>query len=151
MNIRPMLLTDIPQIVAIEHVSFPSPWSAELFEAELKRPMARYFAAEEEGRILGYMGYWEVPGEAHIISLAVEPAARRRGVARALIAHCMGFASRKGAGIATLEVRAGNEAGKALYGSEGFRTVAIRRKYYQDNQEDAVVMIRELPGGEASP
>jgi ribosomal-protein-alanine N-acetyltransferase len=144
MEIRPMLLADLDEVLPIESVSFPSPWSRELYEAELKRPMARYFSALDGGRVVGYMGYWEVPGEAHVITLAVDPAFRRRGVGRALIGHCMGWASRRGATLATLEVREGNAAGRALYESAGFRTVAIRRKYYQDNQEDAVVMIREI-------
>lgn len=145
MNIRPMVPDDIPSILPIENVSFPSPWSARLFEEELKRSLARYFTAEEEGRVVGYMGYWEAPGEAHIISLAVAPECRRRGIARTLLRHCLDQAMSQGAGLATLEVRQGNEAGKALYAAVGFRTVAIRRKYYQDNQEDAIVMIRELP------
>ncbi len=145
MEIRPMLLTDLDGVLPIEDASFPSPWSRELYEAELKRSMARYFSALEGGRVVGYMGYWEVPGEAHVITLAVASPFRRRGVARSLIEHCMGYAARKGARLATLEVREGNAAGRALYEKAGFRTVAIRRKYYQDNQEDAVVMIRELP------
>lgn len=146
MEIRPMLLSDLDQVVPIEDVSFPSPWSRELFEAELKRSMARYFSALEAGRVVGYMGYWEVPGEAHVITLAVDPGARRRGVARALIDHCLRYAALRGATLATLEVREGNIAGRSLYEKAGFRTVAIRKKYYQDNQEDAIVMIRELAG-----
>jgi ribosomal-protein-alanine N-acetyltransferase len=145
MNIRPMLIDDLDSVVLIENVSFPSPWSKVLFEVELKRSPARYFTAEEEGRVLGYMGYWEAPQEAHIITLAVAPEARGKGVAKALAGYCMEYAAKQGARLATLEVRDGNGAGKALYESLGFRPVAIRRKYYQDNQEDAVVMIRELP------
>jgi [ribosomal protein S18]-alanine N-acetyltransferase len=144
MSIRPMLSSDIDSVVRIEKVSFPTPWSAELFELELKRSPARYFVSERDGVLLGYMGYWEVPGEAHIITLATDPQERRRGVGRALIEHCLSFASRCGAKLATLEVRSGNKAGQALYEAAGFRPVAIRRKYYSDNQEDAIVMIREL-------
>jgi len=145
MNIRPMLLTDLDAVVAIEKMSLPSPWSKELFEEELKRSLAHYFVSEREGVILGYMGYWVAPGEAHIITLAVAPEARGAGVAQALIGHCLSDAIRRGGRLATLEVRDGNRAGRALYEKMGFRMVAIRRKYYQDNQEDAWVMIRELP------
>jgi ribosomal-protein-alanine N-acetyltransferase len=133
-------------VVSIDAKSMPSPWSKELFEAELKRDMARYFVAEDgEGRVMGYLGYWEVPGEAHLITVAVRPEDRRKGVARALLDHSMGYAAKTGATLATLEVRAGNEAAQALYESFGFRMVAIRKKYYADNQEDAHVMLKDMP------
>jgi len=143
-----MLLSDLDAVVRIEEVSFPSPWSRELFEVELKRSMARYFVADRDGEVLGYLGYWEVPQEAHLITLAVSPRARRQGVARAILQFGMEKAKGDGAILATLEVRISNEAGKALYEGAGFRPVAIRKKYYQDNQEDAVVMIRELDSSE---
>jgi [ribosomal protein S18]-alanine N-acetyltransferase len=148
MKIRPMLAVDLDQVAAIDALSMPSPWSQELFEAELKRDMARYFTAEDEqGRVAGYLGYWEAPGEAHLITLAVHPGQRRRGVARALLTHSFGYAAQKGASLATLEVRAGNEIAQKLYEGFGFRLVAVRKKYYSDNLEDAHVMLMELPPG----
>lgn len=146
MVIRPMLVEDLDQVVEIEKQSMPSPWSKELFEAELKRGMARYFTAEDgAGRVTGYLGYWEAPGEAHLITIAVNPLDRRKGVARGLFDQALGFAAKTGATLATLEVRAGNEAAQQLYESLGFRMVAIRKKYYSDNQEDAHVMLKDLP------
>jgi ribosomal-protein-alanine N-acetyltransferase len=98
------------------------------------------------------MGYWEAPQEAHVITLAVVPEERGKGIAKALAGHCLEYAAKQGALLATLEVREGNQTGKALYEGLGFRPVAIRKKYYQDNQEDAVVMIRELsPPGPGAP
>jgi len=144
MVFRPMLAADLDQVAAIERVSLPSPWSKELFEAELKRDQARYFVAEEGGRVAGYMGYWEAPQEAHIINLAVAPEFRKKGLGAAMLGHVLEFARKTGAGLATLEVRDSNEAARKLYEKCGFRFVAIRKKYYADNQEDAVVMIREL-------
>ena len=144
MIFRPMLEEDLERVVEIEKDSMPSPWSRELFEEELHRQAAHYFVVEEEGRVAGYMGYWEAPEEAHIINLAIGPEFRRKGLGLRMIQHCLRFAYRRGARLATLEVREGNEAAKVLYERAGFRVAAIRKKYYSDNQEDAVVMIREI-------
>ena len=139
-----MLEVDLEQVVEIEKASMPSPWSKELFEEELRREAAHYFVVEEEGRVAGYMGYWEAPEEAHIINLAIGPAYRKRGLALKMVTSCLDFANKRGARLATLEVRESNEVARRLYEKCGFRFVAIRKKYYSDNQEDAVVMIREM-------
>ena len=144
MIFRPMLEVDLPQVVEIEKASMPSPWSKELFEEELKRERARYFVVEKDSKIAGYMGYWEAPEEAHIINLAIGPEYRRQGLGQDMIERCLDFAMKRGARLATLEARESNEAARNLYEKCNFRTVAIRKKYYSDNQEDAVVMIREL-------
>ncbi len=144
MTFRPMLEVDLDQVVEIEKVSMPSPWSRVLFEEELKREQAYYFVMEEEGKVAGYMGYWEAPEEAHIITLAIAPAFRKRGLGEEMIDRCMSFAFKKGARLATLEVRESNDPARRLYEKSGFRFVAIRKKYYSDNQEDAIIMIREL-------
>ncbi len=139
-----MLAEDLEEVVRIEKASMPSPWSKELFEEELRRSAAHYFVAEEGNRVAGYMGYWEAPQEAHIINLAVSPPFRNRGVGQRMVEFCLGFAAKRGAKLATLEVRESNGAAKRLYEKCNFRTVAIRRKYYQDNQEDAIIMLRDL-------
>ncbi len=144
MIFRPMLEVDLEQVTAIEKASMPSPWSRELFEEELRRPLARYFVVEVEGRVAGYMGYWQAPEEAHIINLAIGPDFRRRGLGREMIERCVDFAAKSGAKLATLEVREGNQAAQALYEKCRFRSIAIRKQYYSDNLEDAIVMIREL-------
>jgi ribosomal-protein-alanine N-acetyltransferase len=140
-----MLLEDLDAVADIERRAMPTPWSKELFEAELKRDLARYFVAEEDGSVAGYLGYWEAPGEAHLITLAVDPGRHRRGVGRSLMEHAFSYAAKRGAGLATLEVRASNEAAQRLYESQGFRLVAIRKQYYSDNLEDAHVMLKDLP------
>ena len=144
MIVRPMLSEDLNQVVEIEKVSMPSPWSKELFEEELKREVARYFVAEIDSRVVGYMGYWEAPQEAHIINLAIDPSSRQKGLGFQMMEYCLRFAYNMGARLATLEVRESNEAAQRLYEKMNFRTVAIRKKYYSDNQENAIVMIREL-------
>jgi ribosomal-protein-alanine N-acetyltransferase len=139
-----MLEADLEQVVEIEKASMPSPWSKELFEEELHRDAAQYFVAEVDGKVAGYMGYWEAPEEAHIINLAIGPEFRQKGLGLQMMDHCLEFARKRGAKLATLEVRQSNEAAQGLYEKAGFRTVAIRKKYYSDNQEDAVVMIKEM-------
>ncbi|HET9870905.1 MAG TPA: ribosomal protein S18-alanine N-acetyltransferase [bacterium] len=145
MIFRPMLEVDLDQVVAIERASMPSPWSRELFEEELRRPLAHYFVMEVEGQVAGYMGYWQAPEEAHIINLAVAPEFRRRGLGREMIERCVDYAAGRGSRLATLEVREGNQAAQALYEKCQFRSIAIRKQYYSDNLEDAIVMIREMP------
>src|SRR5665213_1946846 len=132
MILRPMIIEDLEQVVEIEKVSMPSPWSKELFEEEVKSEVA------------GYMGYWEAPEEAHIINLAISPKFRHKGFGFQIMEYCLRFAYNKGARLATLEVRESNEAAQRLYEKMDFRTVAIRKKYYSDNQENAVVMLKEL-------
>jgi len=139
-----MLAEDLDEVVEIEKASMPSPWSKELFEEELRRSAAHYFVIEEENLVAGYMGYWEAPQEAHIINLAVGPRFRNQGLGQNMVERCLEFAAQRGAHLATLEVRDSNESAKRLYEKCGFRTVAIRKKYYQDNQEDAVIMLRDL-------
>jgi [ribosomal protein S18]-alanine N-acetyltransferase len=151
MIFRPMLMVDLDKVVAIEKVSMPSPWSKELFEEELKRSQANYFVIEEDGTLAGYVGYWEAPEEAHIITVAVAPAFRKRGLGKRMMDHFLAFAAQKGARLATLEVRESNEAGLKLYEKCGFRMVAIRKKYYSDNQENAVVMLKDIAEAQAPP
>jgi ribosomal-protein-alanine N-acetyltransferase len=139
-----MLAGDLDQVAEIEKVSMPSPWAKELFEEELKREAAHYFVVEENGRVVGYMGYWKAPEEAHIINLAVDPAFRQKGVGSEMMERCLRFAYNQGARLATLEVRESNLAAQALYEKMDFRTVAIRKNYYSDNQENAVVMLKTL-------
>jgi ribosomal-protein-alanine N-acetyltransferase len=148
MIFRPMLAVDLDPVTVIEKASMPSPWSRELFEEELKRPAAHYFVVEEEGRVAGYMGYWEAPEEAHIINLAISPDFRGRGLGQGMIERCMAFARKRGARLATLEVRESNLAAQALYEKCRFKSIAIRKQYYSDNLEDAIVMIREIPESE---
>jgi len=144
MILRPMIVEDLEQVVEIEKASMPSPWSKELFEEELKRDRARYFVGEIDGQVAGYMGYWEAPQEAHIINLAISPQFRQKGLGFQMLEYCLRFAYNQGARLATLEVRESNGAAQRLYEKMNFRTVAIRKKYYSDNQENAVVMLKDL-------
>jgi len=146
--LRGMRLDDVPAVAAIDRESFPLPWSESSFRHDLTaNPAAHLIVAEDASggvrRIAGYAGYWLVVDEAHLSTLAVAPAWRRRGVGEHLLRHAMDLAARQGAGMMTLEVRVSNVAARTLYRKLGFRVVGRRRQYYKDNLEDAILMTRE--------
>jgi len=139
--INPMRLEDLDEVLWVEQSSFRTPWTRPLFEEEFKNPeLSHYLVARCQEHVVGYMGFWLIQNEAHITNLAVHPAFRRRKIAERLLRATMRLAITKGAPRATLEVRASNEPAKQLYEKAGFKMVAIRRKYYTDNNEDAMVM-----------
>lgn len=152
MIIAPATPADLDAIDDIERHSFARPWPRSTFEAELARDIARLDVARD-GAVLGFCNYWLVidpqarGGEVHILAIATHPDHRRRGIAGALLAHALGEGRAAGAGLATLEVRRGNAPAIALYERAGFRTVHVRTQYYQDNGEDALVMLRDQACG----
>ncbi len=132
---------DLDGILEIERISFPTPWTREMFEQELRNGGLPYFiVAKIGGRLIGYGGFWLVASEAHIGNVAVHPDFRRRKIGEKLMERVLEMASSKGARRATLEVRASNLAAQSLYRKFGFEEVAICSGYYQDTKEDAVVM-----------
>lgn len=132
---------DLTTIVALERASFSSPWSAFSLRYELTRPDALYLIACDGPQILGYGGMWLVPGEAHVGTLAVFPGARRRGVGEAIMLGLLQAATTRGAKMVVLEYRISNAPAAALYEKLGFTRNRIRRRYYEDNGEDAVEAI----------
>lgn len=133
-------------MLAIEAVSFPTPWSRGLFEEEIWRDISDAIVAEEGGggRLLGYAVCWTVAGESHLLNIAVSPDVRGRGVGAALLRECIRRGARAGSRLIYLEVRAGNDHAIRLYRNAGFEFAGIRRGYYTDTGEDAVVMQREV-------
>jgi ribosomal-protein-alanine N-acetyltransferase len=151
-RIREMAPGDLDEVMAIEEVSFPTPWPRRLFEDEIVRKFSDALVAlpaEGEG-ILGYSICWTVADESHLLNIAVRPDARGRGVGRALLVECMRRGARAGAGRIHLEVRAGNSPAIRMYEREGFSFQGIRRGYYADTGEDAVLLSRELRRSDAS-
>jgi len=143
--VRPMSFEDIPTIVEIEKVSFPTPWTAESFNSELKDNfLARYYCLEVENRIIGYMGLWVVMGEAHITNIAVWPGSRGQGWGEFLMRNVMRQMIGCGVSNLTLEVRVSNESAQKLYKKLGFKAAGIRKRYYSDNHEDAIIMWANL-------
>ena len=135
----------IDEVLAIER-TFSAPWTREMFLQELRQQWdaSEALVALRGGRVIGYVLCWFVADEIHIVNLAVLVSERRRGVGRYLMDNVCETARRRGLSVATLEVRVHNEAAIALYESLGFRNVAIRRAYYADNGENALVMLKEL-------
>ena len=149
--IRFMRLRDVDAVASIEQETFARPWSRESFRQEITRnAVARYLVAEEDGTILGYAGAWVILDESHITNIAVREAARGRGIGKKLTAELLQVLSNLGACYATLEVRVSNVRAQNLYKSLGFVSVGKRKRYYEDNNDDAFLMVCEhLP--EADP
>lgn len=139
--IRRMTLADVDGVAAVEAATFPTPWSREAFISEMKNVAARYLVAEQDGQIIGYAGAWIILDESHITNIAVRQAERGRGIGRALTAGLMQYLSNLGAAYATLEVRKSNEIAQNLYKSLGFIKLGVRKRYYEDNDEDALIMV----------
>jgi [ribosomal protein S18]-alanine N-acetyltransferase len=142
--IRRATKVDLPAIAAIEAESFPSPWGEGLYRPELTRPASVFLVAEAAGETTGYACAFAVLDEAHLLKLAVRPELRRRGIGRALLAALAAALRDMGARELWLEVRAGNQAGRAFYRRLGFDEVGVRKRYYSDTGEDAVVLVGEL-------
>lgn len=130
----------LPEILAIERASQTAPWSEESFRKELTHPISIFLVAEDKAGVAGYGCAWVVVDEAHIVTVAISPERRRGGIGRQIVQRLMAEAQSRGATCATLEVRATNEAALRLYESMGFVRSGIRKHYYPDNGEDAVVM-----------
>jgi [ribosomal protein S18]-alanine N-acetyltransferase len=138
-------LSDLDEILAIEVASFTSPWTREMYLAELDNVGVSfcYTARDESGKILGFCSFWRVMDELHINNLAVAPEHRRRGVATALLGFVLNEAHKLGVRRATLEVRRSNDAARHLYERFGFAAAGVRRAYYSNPVEDAIVLWRE--------
>ncbi|MBM4133973.1 MAG: ribosomal-protein-alanine N-acetyltransferase [Nitrospira sp.] len=148
---EPAQLEDLDRLVAIEQGSFTAPWTRKMLEAELQNPFSQLLTVRRKskgrtGDIVGYLCFWIVFEELHLMNLAVEAGSRRRGIAKALVLQALSLARDRGAERALLEVRASNHAARRLYEGVGFRQVALRVRYYSDPIEDAVLMQRESVG-----
>jgi len=144
-RIETAALEHIPQIRAIEELSFKQPWSEESFRNELADSLARYAVAlSPEAEVVGYCGYWSIVGEAHITNVAVHPLHRGRGVGRALMGWLLSDAAENGISSLTLEVREDNEPALRLYESLGFQRYGIRKNYYQIERKNAIIMWKHI-------
>jgi ribosomal-protein-alanine N-acetyltransferase len=141
LDIRRLTYADLPQVIALERRAFPTPWSLAMFVLELSKPSGICLAARRDGRLTGYLVCSRYDTVWHIMNVAVDPDARRTGVATGLLGALLERVDDPGARY-TLEVRESNLAAIALYERFGFRTAGMRRRYYQDNGEDALIMWR---------
>jgi ribosomal-protein-alanine N-acetyltransferase len=158
--VEPMTLADIDQVIEIERVSFPAPWSARTYRYEITenknstmlvvRPiagpsgritrLARHLGLVQPSPVLGYAGFWLLVDEAHICTIAVHPTWRGRGLGELLIFSLLERGVELGAFTATLEVRVSNQVAQELYRKYLFEIVSRRKRYYSDNNEDAFIM-----------
>ena len=139
MTIIPMAQSHIAAIAAIEQACFADPWSADALAEELDNPPAVFLAAVEGETVLGYVGMHHVVDEGFITNVAVAPAARRCGVARALLAALAAYGAAHNLYRITLEVRVGNTPARKLYEGEGYRLDGVRPKFYSHPTEDAAI------------
>jgi [ribosomal protein S18]-alanine N-acetyltransferase len=154
-KLTPMQESDLDEVLALEQRSFSEPWSRKVFLGELhgnafatnlvlRAGEAGFGEGAGAGALLGYIMFWVVFEELHLMNLAVRPEIRRQGLGTVLIRHALTAGAAQGARTALLEVRASNTAALAMYGKLGFVKKSVRKGYYDHPREDAVIMIREL-------
>jgi len=149
LHIWPMTSADqIASVLAIEEASFTSPWTREMYLAELENRNVSfcYLAGFEDGAAVGFCSFWRVLDELHINNLAVLPDFRHRGVGAELLAFVLREGAMLGAHRATLEVRRSNTPALHLYDRFGFTVAGIRRDYYTNPQEDALILWKDRLG-----
>ena len=141
-TIRPMQSTDIHEVFEIDRASAVLYWPERSyhFEVEQNEASRPFVAVGSDGKILGFIVFWLIIDEAHLANFAVRAEARCMGIGRALLNHGLRVCYEGGAQVSFLEVRAGNAPAIHLYESTGYHTESIRKQYYQDNHEDALLM-----------
>ncbi|MHC8515410.1 ribosomal protein S18-alanine N-acetyltransferase [Sporosarcina sp. ITBMC105] len=142
---RKMRVEDIPAVVGIEEESFATPWTEEVFAHEMNgNDYAHYIVAVQEDEVIGHCGMWVVLDECHITNVAVRKHMRGNGIGEALMRKAIELCKANEVRLMTLEVRVSNETAKNLYRKLGFQDGGIRKNYYTDDHEDALVMWVEL-------
>jgi ribosomal-protein-alanine N-acetyltransferase len=145
-NLRPLETADIPDVLVIENQSFPTARSQKLYQYELtQNNLAHYHAltrlqADGTETLLGYTGYWVLGDEIHVSTIAVDPALRRHGLGQLLLLNILFLSYSHQARLVTLEVRVTNTAAQELYKKFRFSEVGLRKGYYHDTGEDAILM-----------
>jgi ribosomal-protein-alanine N-acetyltransferase len=140
-KIVPMTLDHIDDIMIVENLSFSIPWSKNAFVEEItKNSFAFYYTGMFGGKAVGYGGMWQVFDEGHITNIAVHPEFRKIGIASSILKYMIGESIKKGVKRMTLEVRSSNVSALRLYQKYGFINEGIRKSYYADNGEDAIIM-----------
>jgi ribosomal-protein-alanine N-acetyltransferase len=143
---RAMKLDDLDEVLDIERASFLTPWTPDLFVQEFSNRRSRkgVVCRAEDGKVLGYVIWWVVFEEGHLMNIAVDPAFKRRGVATLMMDNMIARCRKDGVTRISLEVRRSNDAAILLYAKYGFNPVGLRKNYYVDEGEDAILMDLEL-------
>ena len=144
---RRMTLEDVPAVHAIELKTFHPPWSYQSFVDEMTtNKCARYIVAEADGQVVGYAGAWLILEEGHITNIAVDEAYRGQGIGLQVTQALLQYAANMGVQYMTLEVRRSNLVAQSLYKKLGFLELGVRKRYYEDNGEDAFLYVcQDMP------
>lgn len=146
LTLRRMTLYDIDQVLQVERKCFTAPWSRQAFVTELaQNQFAHYLVAEYQGTVIGYAGVWLIIDEGHITNIAVHPDFRGLKLGETLLRTLANHCAAHGILRMTLEVRVSNTVAQNLYQKVGFVDVGVRKGYYTDNNEDAMIMWVDLP------
>ncbi|WP_394888077.1 ribosomal protein S18-alanine N-acetyltransferase [Clostridium butyricum] len=142
MNVHVSIMdeNDIDDVLEISNLSFSSPWSRLSYEQELNNSLAKYFVAKIDNKVVGFIGTWIIVDESHITNVAVHPNYRKLGIGSKLIESMLSYCNKKNCTAYTLEVRESNKAAISVYEKHGFIIDGIRKEYYQDNKENALLM-----------
>lgn len=144
-KIRRMTWLDVEEVTAVEEASFAIPWTKEAFMNEmLRNEQAIYFVAVQDRRVIGFAGVWQIVDEGHITNIAVLPEFRGQGVGNQLLHALVTYARAQSLAALTLEVRVSNVGAQKLYEQFGFECAGRRKRYYQDNNEDALIYWAKL-------
>jgi ribosomal-protein-alanine N-acetyltransferase len=144
MEIRKMTVADLDRVCELERELFTMPWPRTSFLYEVSNDRAFPIVGVEDGEVVSYAIAWLVCDELHIGNIAVTGSRQGSGLGKLLLEHMLAEAEKRGAVFATLEVRASNARAISLYRSHGFKGIAIRKSYYTDNREDALIMMADI-------
>lgn len=147
-EITRMTLKDVGEIAELEKRCFAVPWSEKSFTDEMNNKLAVYLVAKDNGKCIGYAGFWNVSGEGDITNVAVLPEYRQQGIGSMLIKNMIKTAKELDIELLTLEVRKSNIAAQGLYNKYGFDIIGERKRYYSDNGEDAWIMTKNFADNE---
>ena len=137
----------VAQVAELEKICFSDPWSENSVASELNNPLSLWLIAEEDGALCGYVGSQTVLDETDMMNIAVRPDCRRKGIAAALISELVGQLKERGSHILRLEVRESNAPAIALYESLGFAQLGLRKNYYRNPKENALILGKEWESG----
>ncbi len=140
-TIRKMTLEDVPAVIDLDQKSFSLPWPERSFRFEVtENPASRCWVADLDGKVVGMIVVWLIVDEAHVATIATHPDYRRQGIAQGLLSHALRQLISEGARSSFLEVRESNFTAQEMYRKFGYEVAGRRRRYYKDNDEDAILM-----------